>query len=151
MATAIRDNSPDTLAGHVLAYSSSWYACNDAETGRLLETCLQYSSFAPPALREALFADAGVCQGRKRNRADLARDWLTQLPEKLQFPWLRPRVEAAILEAEGDIPGSLAKLNEAESKLTKLPDRQQRAISLRSLERWRSELQAKLQPTSASS
>ena len=145
MATAIRDESPDTVISHLFAYSSSWYAGSDDKTANYLEVCLQYSHFAGSMLREALVADAGVFQGRRRKRADLARDWLADLPEKTQLPWLRQRVQAAICEAEGDFQGSLDKLREVETALAKLPDRQQRAISLKSLERWRSELQAELQ------
>jgi hypothetical protein len=140
MATAIRDDSVDTVAGHALAYTSAWYARTADEAARILETCLQYLGFAPPILREGILADAGVFQGRKRSRADLAREWLTELPAKTQYPGLRLRVEAAILEAEGDIRGSLRKLDEVESTLQRVPNRQQRALSMRSLERWRSEL-----------
>ncbi len=152
MATAIRDESPDTVTGHLLAFSSSWYIGPDAETARLLEVCLQYASFASPMLREVVLADAAVFQGRKRKLADLAGEWLADLPEKTQFPGLRQRVEAAILEAQGDVQGSLRKLGEVEICMLSLPDQQQRAVSLRALQRWRAELLEKLnesQPATA--
>jgi hypothetical protein len=144
MATAVRDDSIDTIAGHLFAFSSVWYTGTADEAARLLEVCLQYSGSARPLLREAAFSDAGVFQGRKRRRQDLAREWLAELPEKTQYPGLRQRVEAAMLEAEGDFGGSLKKLEEVESALQTLPNRQQRMISLRSVQRWRSELTEKL-------
>jgi len=145
MAIKIRDDSPDTVTGYMLAYASSWYARPDSESAHLLEVCLQYARFAPPMLREALVADAGVFQGRKRKRDDLARGWLADLPQKTYFPGLRQRVEAAICEAQNDVQGSLNKIAEVEAETSKLPDQQQRMVSLRLLARWRSELQAKLQ------
>ncbi len=144
MAVAIRDDSPDTVIGHSLAYAASWYTGTDDETARLLETCLQYSAFAPLILREAILSDAGVFQGRKRKRDDLAREWLADLPAKTELPGLRLRVEAAILEAKDDFQESLNKLDEVVSATLTLPDRPQRTLSLKLLQRWRSELQEKL-------
>jgi Zn-dependent protease len=144
MAVAIRDDSPDTVIGHSLAYAASWYTDTDDETARLLETCLRYSPFAPLILREAILSDAGVFQGRKRKRDDLAREWLADLPAKTELPGLRLRVEAAILEAKDDFQGSLNKLDEVVSATLTLPDRPQRTLSLKLLQRWRSELQEKL-------
>jgi hypothetical protein len=145
IATAIQDASADTVMGHLLAFSSSWYAGTDTESGRLLEICLRYSAFASPMLREVVQADAGVFQGRKRRRADLAEQWLADLPAKTQFPSLRERVEAAILEAKDDIPGALYKLGEVRSAMAALPDRRQRAVALKAIERWSAELKARFQ------
>jgi hypothetical protein len=144
MATAIRDDSPDTVIAHLIAYSASWYTGSDPDTARLMETCFQYSPFAPAMVREALFADAGVFQARKRKRADLAQGWLADLPTKTQVPGLRERVEAAILEAQDNCQGALRKLDEVESAILTLPDRQQRSVSLKWLQRWRTELSDKL-------
>ena len=53
---------------------------------------------------------------------------------------LRSRAEAAVLEAHGDIEGAARKLDEYEKAIGALPDETQRALLLRGLLRWRSEL-----------
>ena len=144
LATAVRDESPDTAVAHMLAYSASWYTGTTDETSLLLEICLQYSSCAPPMLREVILCDAGVFQGRKRKRTDLAQAWLADLPEKTHLPGLHQRVQAAILESQDDFHGAIQKLDEVESITLSLPDPRQRVLSLKLLRRWRSELQEKL-------
>jgi len=143
LAISIRDASPDTVTAHALAYTAAMYRNENDEAARSLEICLQYSYLASPALREALISDAGVFQARKRKRADLAEQWLAELPEKTEFPARRARIEAAILEAQGNLDDALAKLAEVETALQALPDPQQRQIALTSLHRWRSEIQTK--------
>jgi hypothetical protein len=91
-------------------------------------------------LREALMSDAAVFQGRRRKRADLAEQWLAEIPVATRGPWLRTRAEAAILEAKGDVGGALGKLAEVEAAITTLPNKGQRDALLRSLQRWKSEL-----------
>jgi hypothetical protein len=150
LATAIRDESPDTVAAHAFAYSASWYKGTADETARLLEICLQYSIWARPMQREAILCDAGVFQGRKRKRSDLAQQWLAALPEKSQLPGLRQRVEAAILESQDDFRGAIQKVEEVESLTLNRPERRQRTISLKLLRRWRSELEEKLTASQSS-
>jgi hypothetical protein len=106
----------------------------------MLEVCLQYSGHAPHALRAALMSDAGVFQARRRRRVDLARQWLAAIPEPTQPAWLRARIEAAILEAEGDVGGALRRLDEIERAFQSLPIEVQRITLLRSLRRWKAEL-----------
>jgi hypothetical protein len=50
--------------------------------------------------REALMSDAGVFQARRRKRIELVEQWLAMIHQTTEFPGLRPRVEAAILEAK---------------------------------------------------
>jgi len=139
-AVAIRDNSADTVTGHAFAYAAAFWQNKDDEAAQFLETCLQYSSHASAATREALMSDAAVFLARKRKRADLAEQWLDALPQVTQVPWLHIRAEAGILEARGDLKGAIGKLNEVEEKILAIPNSVQRELSLRFLRRWQSEL-----------
>jgi hypothetical protein len=139
-AVAVRDESVDTVTAHALAYWAAFHQHKDGEAGRLLETCLAHSSHATPVLREALMSDAAVFQARRRKRADLAEQWLADIPATTPSPWLRTRAEAAILEAKGDIDGALGKLAEVEAAIATVPNERQRATLLELLERWRSDL-----------
>src|SRR5258708_4784595 len=140
-ATAVQDNSPDTVSAHAVAYASAFFQKNDVEAARLLETCLRYSSCSGPAMRDSLLSDAAVFQARRRRRVDLAEQWLADIPNKTQTPGLRLRAEAAILEAQGDIGGALSKLDAYEAAALTIPTPSQRELSLRFLRRWQSELQ----------
>jgi hypothetical protein len=139
-ATAVRDESPDTVAGYALAYAAAWYQNAPDKAAQLLETCLEYSQFTAPAVREALRSDAAIFQARKRNHIDLAEKWLSEIPEKTLLPGLRLKAESAILEAQGNIEGALKKLDEVEAALMTIHDSYQRSVSLRFLQRWRREL-----------
>jgi hypothetical protein len=57
-------------------------------------------------------AEAAIFQGRRRRRADLAEQWVADMPAKTEIPWLRRWSEAAILEARGDVDGALANLED---------------------------------------
>jgi len=140
-ASAIRDNSPDTVIAHMLAYATAKWQHKDAEAAQLLETCLEYSGYAAPMMREALMCDAAVFQARRRKRADVAEQWLALLPKTTVMPGLHASAEAGILEAKGDIEGALKKLDEVETLTLAQPNEIRRKISLESLKRWRSELQ----------
>lgn len=139
-AIAVKDESPDTAAGYVLAYTAAWYQDTPDRAAQLLETCLEYSQFSAPVMREALRCSAAVFQGRKRKRIDLAEQWLSEIPEKTIFPGLRLQAESAILEAEGNIEGALKKLDEVQTAIMAIHDGYQKPVALRSLERWRREL-----------
>ena len=86
--------------------------------------------------------DAGVFQARNRKRVDLAEQWLADLPAKLKLPWFRTRIEAAILEAQGDVQGAIEKLEEAERLVLATPNQAVRESAQRSLLSWKAELQA---------
>lgn len=139
-AIAIRDNSPDTVTAHLLAYAAAWWQRKDAETAQLLETCLEYSGYVAPLVREMLISNAAVFQARRRKRADLAEQWLALLPKTTLTPGLYASAEAGILEAKGDIKGALKKLYEVEALTLTKPNEIQRKVALESLRRWRSEL-----------
>ncbi|HVT59109.1 MAG TPA: hypothetical protein VHR45_11990 [Thermoanaerobaculia bacterium] len=142
-AVAVRDDSPDTVGAHAIAYTAALGQRKDAEAAQHLETCLEYSGFAAPAVRQALMSDAAVFQALSRKRADLAERWLAAMPKKIESPSMRTRAEAAILQAKGDAEGALRKLDEMESSLLAEPDETRREISRRSLARWKSALRAR--------
>lgn len=146
-AIAIRDESSETVIAHAAAYFSAFHQHKDAEAGEVLETCLRYSGHAP-AMRDALMSDAAVFQARRRNRPDLAERWLAAIPAAPGRLWLRIRAEAAILEARGDAAAASTKLDEYERALRSLPvpSEAQRAMLLRLVQRWKSDLGALLHP-----
>jgi hypothetical protein len=139
-ATAVRDNSGDTLMAHWLAYSAAFHRHDDAEAGRMLEVSLSCAAQASPAIREGLASDAAVFQARRGRRADLAEQWLADMPASPQVSWLRSRAEAALLEARGDVVGALRKLDETERAIGTLPNPGQRELLLPLLNRWKAEL-----------
>jgi hypothetical protein len=139
-AIAVRDASADTVQAYAIAFWVAFHQHQDSEAGQRLETCLAYSSHATPVLREALMSDAAVYQARRRKRADLAEQWLADIPVTTPSPWLRTRAEAAILEAKGDVDGALRKLEGVEAAIATVPNKCQRDILLQLLQRWRSEL-----------
>jgi hypothetical protein len=141
-AIAFRDASPDTVTAHAIAYSTAFYTHKDDEAGRLLETCLHYSGFVAPAMRETLMSNAAVFQGRRRQREDLAQQWLHAIPMNTSSNWLRTRAEVAILEARGDLAASLSKLEGYDREVRALPQGAAREALMRGIQQWRSELTA---------
>ena len=141
-AIAIEDNSPDTVTAHAIAYAAAFWQHKDDEAARMLETCLRHSNLAAPSQRQGLAVDAAVFQARRRKRADLAQQWLADLPARIEYPWLRPRAEAAILEAQGNVAGARKKLDEVEKLIGASPNQAIREMSLPNVRRWKAELQA---------
>jgi len=141
-ATAVHDDSADTVAAHGLAYASAFHRGDDAKAARCLETSLQYASHAARPLRAALISDAAVFQARRRHRPDLAQRWLEDLASSEASPWLKLRAEAAILEARGEARAAVSKLDEIARLVEGFPDRRQREWLLCMLGRWRSDLAA---------
>jgi hypothetical protein len=140
MATAVQDASSETVRAHAIAYSRAFDKEDADEAARLLEVCLKYSNFATPATREAIFTDAATFQATRRKRIDLARQWLDDLPEKTIIRGRRVWIEAAILEAQGDIQGALKKLDEVEGQICSLIRPERHDAYLKVLRRWRSKL-----------
>ena len=87
-------------------------------------------------------ADAAVFQAIRRRRVDLAEQWRAEVPEATQIAFLRPKVEAAILQARGDFEGAAGKLEEYASAVNVLPAAWQREYHLRLLRRWKTELES---------
>ncbi len=138
-AIAVRDDSIDTVVAHAYAFSAAFHQHRNAEAAQMLETCLRYASHSPLVLYQALMSDAAVFQARRLGRADLAEQWLADIPGTTAHPRLRTRAEAAILEARGDVIGALGKLDDFEQAIVVLPG-WQREYFLRLLRRWKSEL-----------
>lgn len=141
LATAVQDDSLDTASAYGIAHAAAYYKHDDAEAARLLEVSLQHSGCQPPMMREAIFSDAANFQAKRRGRADLAKQWLAELPEKTVMPELRIKTESAILAAEGDIQGALKKLDEAMAIIEKSAAPQRRDLMLRLMRRTRKELE----------
>ena len=59
---------------------------------------------------------------------------------KAEFPWLRPQAEAAIFEAQGNLDGARARLDEVERLISANPNQALRQMSLRNVRRWKAEL-----------
>jgi hypothetical protein len=140
-ATAIEDNSPDTVVAFALAYGAAFWQHKDDEAARLLETCLRHANLSSPTQRQGLMTDAACFQARRRKRIDLAEQWLADIPVKGEYPWMRLRGEAAILEAKGDTTGAVKKIDQIETMMLAVPNQALREISLRGLRRWKAELQ----------
>jgi hypothetical protein len=139
-ATAVRDDSADTVIAYAFAYSAAFHQHHDVEAGQMLDVALRYAGHAAPATREGLMSDAAVFQARRRKRPDLAEQWLAAIPVNTPHRWFRARAEAAILEARGDGAGALAKLAEVEAAILTSPRNPQRDTLLRLLQRWKTEL-----------
>jgi hypothetical protein len=142
-AVALRDDSLETLTAHAMAYSAAFHQRDDARAAGMLEVVLAHARRAAPALREALLSDAAVFQARRRRRPDLAEQWLADIPATPASAWLRLRAEAAILEAHDDVPGALAKLDQSQETVARLPNRAQRDIVLWALRRWQDDLRVR--------
>jgi hypothetical protein len=141
-AVAVRDASADTVKAHAIAFTSAFHRHEDRDAGQRLETAFAYSGHATPVLRRALMTEAAVYQARRRQRADLASQWLGEIPATREYAWFRSRAEAAVLEAKGDVAGAMAKLAEAEQAVLELPASRQRGTVLVLLQRWRDELRS---------
>jgi hypothetical protein len=139
-AVALRDKSPDTVAAHVLAYSTAFHQHKDDEAAAMLEVCLQFANYTSPLIRASLMSDAAVFQARRRCDLVLAQEWLAATPESREIPWLKTRAEAAILQTQGNIAAALAKLDEAEKMMSENTNEARREMSLRFLRRWQAEL-----------
>jgi hypothetical protein len=139
VATAVNDESSDTVSAHSLAYAAAFRGHRCDEAARHLEACLRYSSRTSAAFQHALMADAASFHGRCRRNPDLAEAWLRNMPARTQVAWHRLWAEAGVLHARGDRDGTLAKLDEIEREIRRQPSPFQK-FSLGGVECWRDDL-----------
>jgi hypothetical protein len=140
VATAVKDESSDTLSAHAIAYSAAFSRGDNENAALHLETSLRFSARSSPGYQQALMADAAVFQGRRRGRADLAQAWLENMPAKVEVPWHRLWAEAGVLEARGARDEVAAKLNEVEGMIRAQAPPFERFL-MAAVDRWRSDLQ----------
>jgi len=120
-----QDPSAATVVAHLLAHGASWETGPDDETARRIEIALRFLSHVPQKWHEQVCCAAGLFQANKRKNVELARAWLTELPQEPIQADLRLRIEAAILETQGDFTAALGhverieKLFSAKGHLTK--------------------------------
>jgi hypothetical protein len=148
-AIAVRDESLETLLAHLIAYAAARSQQKDEEAAQLLETSLQYSSYATSSLREALMADAAIFQAAKKKRVDLAEKWLAALPARLEVPYRRLMVEGSILEAQENYAGALQKVDEIEKTILSATEPARQQTTLKPFAKWRAELEQKAAPATA--
>lgn len=137
---AIRDSSVETVVSHSLAYAGAIQRNDLDRAAQMLEVCLAHVDVAPAQVREALISDAATFQAEKRRNPELARQWLESL-RSTSTRWLVLRVEASILEAEGNIEAAIGKLKECEAAAAHaLPEGYQRTWFLGMLQQWQARL-----------
>jgi hypothetical protein len=139
VATAVKDDSSDTVSAHALAYSAAFRRQRYDEAAEYLEACLRYSSRTSAPFQQALMADAAVFQGRGRGNAELAQAWLDEMPSKIAVAWHRLWAEAGVLHARGDRTAVLGKLDAIERMIRDQRSPHQK-FALGSVDRWRSDL-----------
>jgi hypothetical protein len=95
-ATSLRDDTPDTVWAHTVAFLAAYSRHDDVKAGELLETALTYSGYAEPSACERLALQAAMFQATRRGRVDLAKQWLAEVPNATRFLAARSKVEATI-------------------------------------------------------
>lgn len=136
----------DGTVAHVIANWAGFTNAKDPESaGRYLETCLAASSAIDPNFRNELILEAAKYQALRRNRLDLAREWLDDdKAEERRFS--RFWAEALILQHEGKFDGAIAKVQDALKYIQSLGESSTHTAQQRAL----SELKASLQVQASS-
>jgi hypothetical protein len=99
-ATGVQDESVEAVNAHMFAFWAAYARQDHAEASRSLETSLKYSSRATPSVREVLAVQAALFQATRRNRIDLAEQWLAETPARTQLLELRSQLEEAISKSK---------------------------------------------------
>jgi hypothetical protein len=148
--TAFNDDSGDTVPAHSIAFCIAVFGPDTSKAAGHLEACLAASAYCSVIMRHVLICNSALFQARKNGRIDLAEGWLDDLGRFPSTSDLPLRIESAILEAQGDLAGALAKLSEIEAILQKIPNPRQREISLRLLARWKADMPESAEARTAS-
>ena len=133
--------SPNDSSGEQVIANWVAYGCaKDQESaGQFLETCLAASFVTSPYFRTELIIEAAQFQALRRNRLDLAREWLAEDHSEPRFS--RFWAEAVILQHDNQFDGAIAKVDEALQYVDGLLDSPSRAAMQRKLEALRLSLQ----------
>jgi len=102
-ATALREDSLDTVLAYLLAFSRAYSLKENSTAEQCLETCLQYSGRGTPAIRAVLIGNAAIFQAYRRNRIDLALQWLADMPDDEAGRLLRPKIEAGLAKLQSNV------------------------------------------------
>jgi hypothetical protein len=95
-ATHLRDESAETVVAHFFAYLAASSLHEHVRAEQMLEVALQYSGSTGPSMREMLAIQSAIVQAARRNRLDLAEQWLRDVPLTTPFLKLRSQVEGTI-------------------------------------------------------
>jgi hypothetical protein len=120
-STSVRDDSSQQIVANWLAYAKALGAENFDDAALYLENCLTASSAAKQELRESLIVEAARFQALRRNRPDLARQWLdlnsSGKPKARRF-----FPEAIVLYRENRQEEALGKIEEGLAFLREISD-----------------------------
>ena len=118
-STSVRDGSSQQTIADWLSYTKALEAKSFDDAALHLENCLTASSAAKKELREDLIVEAARFQALRRNRPDLARQWLD-----LGCSGPKPRrffPEAIVLYRENRKEEALAKIEEGLAVYREMP------------------------------
>lgn len=134
----------DQTADQVVANWAAYRKATDVETeAGYLDKCLASCSATSSDFREELIVQAASFQALRRNRIDLAREWLAD-DKSGKKRVNRFYVEAVILRHEGTTEQVIAKIDETLSFLAANPDNSLRTEQENAFKKWRVELEGKL-------
>ena len=141
---SVRDNSLATVAAYAVAYARAYYQKDNSAAAFYLETCLLFSGKATPQTRNLLIADAAIFQAPRRNRTDLAQQWLADLPADPALMSARLRAEGAIAEAQGNFALAIEKVEACLQEAEKMENEGSRKRLVSKLAAWKDELDKSL-------
>ena len=143
---SVSDSSFEQVMANWVAYHC---AKDQGSAAQYLETCLSASSATSPDFRTELIIEAARFQAVRRNRIDLAREWLAEdQSDKPRFT--RFWAEAIVLQLESQFDEAMAKVDEALKYVQGLPDIPSRTAMQSKLEALRNSWleNSKSEPTS---
>jgi hypothetical protein len=103
-AVSLRDRSIETVRAQLFAYLAATSRKDYFKASEFLENALDASGDAPPQLREMLMVYAAVFQAVRRNRLDLAEQWLAAAPERTVLLEARALLERQIVSSKQSAP-----------------------------------------------
>jgi hypothetical protein len=139
---AVTDGTNQQVVANWIAYHQTQ---DPAVEAHHLENCLAASPTTTPAFRDQLIVEAARYQIMRRNRADLARQWLA-LDESGQVDTDRLEIDALVLQAEDEFPEAIGKVDEALKHLENSPEGPLRTSREQGLRKLRESLLEKLKP-----